>query len=114
MNESDQDSVFVNIVVESAEKGGSLVTAHIANSYHRDVFAVPGSLNNTQAVGCNSLLKQGAILTSSAQDIIDNLNLNLSKVCVARVSENNQAHAQVAENNLSVKINILSLTIERE
>lgn len=45
------------IVIESAEKGGSLVTADIANSYHRDVFAVPGRTTDTQSVGCNNLIK---------------------------------------------------------
>lgn len=46
------------IVIESAEKGGSLVTADIANSYNRDVFAVPGRITDTFSVGCNNLIKQ--------------------------------------------------------
>ena len=46
------------IVIESAEKGGSLVTADIANSYNRDVFAVPGRITDSQSVGCNNLIKQ--------------------------------------------------------
>ena len=46
------------IVIESAEKGGSLVTADIANSYNRDVFAVPGRTTDSQSVGCNNLIKQ--------------------------------------------------------
>ncbi len=46
------------IVIESAEKGGSLVTADIANSYNRDVFAVPGRTNDLQSTGCNNLIKQ--------------------------------------------------------
>ena len=46
------------IVIESAEKGGSLVTADIANSYNRDVFAVPGRTTDTFSVGCNNLIKQ--------------------------------------------------------
>ncbi|WP_242158138.1 DNA-processing protein DprA [Aestuariivivens sediminis] len=45
------------IVIESAEKGGSLVTADIANSYNRDVFAVPGRTSDLQSVGCNNLIK---------------------------------------------------------
>ncbi len=45
------------IVIESAEKGGSLVTADIANSYNRDVFAVPGRTTDSQSVGCNNLIK---------------------------------------------------------
>ena len=46
------------IVIESAEKGGSLVTADIAFSYNRDVFAVPGRTSDTYSVGCNNLIKQ--------------------------------------------------------
>ena len=46
------------IVVESAEKGGSLVTADIAHSYNRDVFAVPGRATDKYSVGCNNLIKQ--------------------------------------------------------
>ena len=45
------------IVIESAEKGGSLVTADIANSYNREVFAVPGRTTDSQSVGCNNLIK---------------------------------------------------------
>ena len=58
------------IVIESAEKGGSLVTADIANSYNRDVFAVPGRITDTQSVGCNNLIKhQKAHLLSTPLDI---------------------------------------------
>ena len=57
------------IVVESAEKGGSLVTADIAHSYNRDVFAVPGRASDKYSVGCNNLIKQqkAQLLTSAAE-----------------------------------------------
>ncbi|MAZ72033.1 MAG: DNA-protecting protein DprA [Flavobacteriaceae bacterium] len=59
------------IVIESAEKGGSLVTADIANSYNRDVFAVPGRTTDTQSQGCNNLIKSNqAHLLNSAADLI--------------------------------------------
>ncbi|MDP0989773.1 DNA-processing protein DprA, partial [Klebsiella pneumoniae] len=45
----------VTIVVESADKGGALVTADFANNYNREVFAVPGSLANKYASGCHKL-----------------------------------------------------------
>ena len=63
------------IIIESAEKGGSLVTADIANSYSRDVFAVPGKTTDVLSKGCNNLIKwnKAGILTS-AQDLIDGLN----------------------------------------
>lgn len=58
------------IVVESALEGGALVTADIANSYNREVFAVPGNVNSTYSQGCNQLIKQNkASLIESADDI---------------------------------------------
>ena len=66
------------IVVESAEKGGSLVTADIANSYNREVFAVPGRTTDSQSVGCNNLIKsQRAHLLSDPLDIPYLLNWQL-------------------------------------
>lgn len=59
------------IVVESKVGGGSLITADIANSYNRDVFAFPGRINDECSVGCNNLIKQNkAALIQSAADII--------------------------------------------
>ncbi|NNK70363.1 MAG: DNA-protecting protein DprA [Flavobacteriaceae bacterium] len=58
------------IVIESAAKGGSLVTADIANSYNREVFAVPGRTTDLFSEGCNNLIKrQQAHLISSPEDI---------------------------------------------
>ncbi len=68
------------IIIESANKGGSLVTADIANSYHRDVFAVPGRTSDVYSKGCNRLIKENqAHLLSSAEDIITMLNWDLQK-----------------------------------
>lgn len=67
------------IVIESAEKGGSLVTADIANSYNREVFAVPGRPGDSQSNGCNNLIKsQKAHLISSAADLVYILNWDLT------------------------------------
>jgi len=58
------------IVVESAEKGGSLVTADIANSYDRDVFAFPGRIGDKYSEGCNRLIKTNrAALIENVQDL---------------------------------------------
>ncbi|RDK88561.1 DNA-processing protein DprA [Marinirhabdus gelatinilytica] len=68
------------IVIESAEKGGSLVTADIANSYNRDVFAVPGRATDTQSQGCNNLIKSNqAHLLNSAEDLIYMLGWELEE-----------------------------------
>jgi DNA processing protein len=58
------------IVVEAAEKGGALITADIANSYNKDVFAVPGSVGQTYSEGCNKLIKTNkAHLFTSVKDL---------------------------------------------
>ncbi len=60
------------IVVESAEKGGALVTAGIAQSYDRDVFALPGRTSDPYSKGCNHLIAtNGAALIQSAADLIN-------------------------------------------
>ena len=58
------------IVIESAKRGGALITANIANSYSRDVFALPGKVNDKYSEGCNFLIKTNkASLMQSAEDI---------------------------------------------
>jgi DNA processing protein len=58
------------IVVEAAKKGGALITAELASSYNRDVFAVPGRLTDKFSEGCNHLIKTNqASLIQSAKDI---------------------------------------------
>lgn len=58
------------VVVEAAKKGGALITAEIANSYNRDVFAVPGNLGHPFSEGCNLLIKQNkAALITGASDL---------------------------------------------
>jgi len=67
------------IVIESPAKGGSLITADIAQSYNRDVFAVPGRVNDKFSEGCNNLIKQNiAALIHSGEDIIQLLGWHLN------------------------------------
>lgn len=62
------------VVVESAEKGGSLITAKIAAGYNRDVFALPGRTSDTYSKGCNRLIsKNVAALIQSPDDLIDEM-----------------------------------------
>lgn len=80
------------IVIESAEKGGSLVTADIANSYNRDVFAVPGRIDDPVSKGCNTLIKtQRAYMLTGVEDLLYMLNWDLEtgskKTTIARSTD---------------------------
>ena len=69
-----------SIIVESALKGGSLVTAEFANNYHREVFAIPGTLFNKASEGCNKLIQQNkANIYTKIDDLVNALNWEVTE-----------------------------------
>ncbi len=71
------------LVVEAASRSGSLITARLAGTAGREVFAIPSSIHNPQARGCHELIRQGAKLVEKPEDVLAELKISLSSQLLA-------------------------------
>lgn len=97
-----------SIIIESAEKGGSLITANLAFDYNREVFAVPGRPQDAMSQGCNLLIKtQRAQILTSAADLVYAMNWDIrtsapsvqKKLFVELSPEEDELYRYLSENN---------------
>lgn len=108
------------ILVESALKGGGLITAGIAKDYSREVFAFPGAVGAPYSEGCNALIAQnGAGLITSANDLVENMNWdNISLLNKAKekgierelfptLNDNEQQVVEALKKHNNLQINML-------
>ena len=90
------------LVIESKDKGGALITARIANSYNKDVFAIPGNIESKTSSGCNKLISNNeAILINCAEELIQLMELKKKKTVTK-------------ENNMPLSLNEIEKKIMHE
>ncbi|MDD5571143.1 MAG: DNA-processing protein DprA [Bacteroidales bacterium] len=109
------------LVMETKERGGSLITAEIANSYNRDVFAVPGKINDEYSRGCHYLIKTNkAALVESANDIIYFMNWedkkskkgNIQKKLFVELTDDEKIIMNLLNENESLPIDVICYKTE--
>jgi len=109
------------VVIEAARDGGALITADIANSYNRDVFAVPGRIDDHYSEGCNNFIKTNrAALVSSAKDIIyimgweekkDKNPENVQKKLFVELSDEEKSVVDLLNGAGSMSIDMISIKV---
>ena len=88
------------IIVEAAEKSGSLITARMALDQGREIFAVPGSPLDPRYTGTNDLIRQGAVLTESARDVLNHIHAMPQRLAETSDQEFGAMPTQISDSDM--------------
>jgi len=105
------------LVIESGQKGGSVITAEMANDYNRDVFACPGRINDEKSTGCNELIKSNkAQLINTFDDLLVNMNwktrrqTSMQQSLFLSLNEEEKRVTEILQKQESPDVDIIALT----
>lgn len=91
------------LIIEAREKSGTIITADLALEQGKDVFVIPGRVTDRLSDGCNSLIRQGASLIQSPEQLLEELNIGYGKVCVTGYEEEENPYEQGKEDGNSAQ-----------
>lgn len=91
------------LIIEASEKSGTIITADLALEQGKDVFVIPGRVTDRLSDGCNSLIRQGASLIQSPEQLLEELNIGYGKVCVTGYEEEENPYEQGKEGENSAQ-----------
>lgn len=91
------------LIIEAREKSGTIITADLALEQGKDVFVIPGRVTDRLSDGCNSLIRQGASLIQSPEQLLEELNIGYGKVCVTSYEEEENPYEQGKEGGNSAQ-----------
>ncbi len=110
------------LIIESAAKGGALITANIADSYNKDLFAIPGRTNDIYSQGCNKLIKEKkAALIENAEDIMKEMcwrtdqqkpAVAIQRTLLLDLSPEQQQIVDLLRKSQSMHLNILAIELD--